>query len=595
MTVVVAILLVAALAITAMASPPPGGSFVDDDGSVHEGAIEAIAAQGISRGCNPPTDNRYCPEDPVTRAQMATFMVKALDLPSTSVDAFDDDGGSVHESDIDRLAVAGIARGCNPPDNTEYCPDDPVTRGEMAAFLVRAFEYELSGGDRFVDDDGSVFESDIDRLGSAGITKGCDPPNNRRFCPEQFVLRDQMAAFLMRALELSPLDLPPGYTYYVHSDGDDSHSGTSADQAWRTFDRALAELRPGDRLLLGRGSEWTESLEMAGSGTSSLPIVIGAYGEGPRPVISGSSTCVEMSGSHIHFHDVAVRDCEWAGIRVDGTGNRIEANVITGNGVGIFVREDARDTTIFDNDIVDNDRMSVLTEDPGNDDSGAFGILVHGDGTEISNNRISGSDAFSHDYGRDGAAIEIFGGRDTFIHHNEAVDNQAFIEMGNDRSRNTVVAFNRVRSSLETSVFITTRGDDHRLGPVKGTRVAHNSVLLTGESSQGFVCGAGCGPDILSLANNVIQAGWKVGYADGDFDEDHNLFFGGEAQFDLGPNSAIADPRWADRNDLVLAADSPAIDAGTEVPGPSLDRPVAIDGDGDGTARPDIGAIEHRP
>ncbi len=71
----------------------------------------------------------------------------------------------------------------------------------MAAFLVRALGYtDDGGGDLFTDDDGSVFEGDIDRLGTAGVTRGCNPPANTRFCPGSNVTRGQMAAFLHRAL-----------------------------------------------------------------------------------------------------------------------------------------------------------------------------------------------------------------------------------------------------------------------------------------------------------------------------------------------------------------------------------------------------------
>ncbi len=71
----------------------------------------------------------------------------------------------------------------------------------MAAFLVRALGYtDDGGGDLFIDDDDSIFEGDIDRLGTAGVTKGCNPPSNTRFCPSANVTRGQMAAFLHRAL-----------------------------------------------------------------------------------------------------------------------------------------------------------------------------------------------------------------------------------------------------------------------------------------------------------------------------------------------------------------------------------------------------------
>jgi hypothetical protein len=119
----------------------------------------------------------------------------------TDRDLFVDDDGSEFELDIDLLATAGVTRGCNPPENDRFCPDEAVTRGQMAAFLVRAMEYtEGAAGDLFVDDDDSVFERDIERLAVAGVTRGCNPPENDRFCPDEAVTRGQMAAFLHRAL-----------------------------------------------------------------------------------------------------------------------------------------------------------------------------------------------------------------------------------------------------------------------------------------------------------------------------------------------------------------------------------------------------------
>lgn len=74
---------------------PPGGSFVDDDGNVHEGSIEAIYEAGITLGCNPPVNDRYCPGQTVTRGQMAAFFVRSLGLPQTGTDHFDDDDSSM--------------------------------------------------------------------------------------------------------------------------------------------------------------------------------------------------------------------------------------------------------------------------------------------------------------------------------------------------------------------------------------------------------------------------------------------------------------------------------------------------------------------
>jgi len=131
---------------------------------------------------------------------MAAFMNRALGLSSTSSDFFFDDDGTTFEADINALAAAGISRGCNPPVNDRYCPDDPVTRGQMAAFINRALGLSSTSTDFFLDDDGTTFEADINALAAAGVTRGCNPPENDRFCPEDPVTRGQMAAFLNRAL-----------------------------------------------------------------------------------------------------------------------------------------------------------------------------------------------------------------------------------------------------------------------------------------------------------------------------------------------------------------------------------------------------------
>jgi hypothetical protein len=126
------------VAVAATSDLPAGGTFLDDDGNVHEGFIEAIAGRRVTRGCNPPVNDRYCPADPVTRGQMAAFLVRALGYTDQGDIDFVDDDGSTFENDIEKLATAGITKGCNPPVNDRFCPNDPVTRGQMAAFLHRA-------------------------------------------------------------------------------------------------------------------------------------------------------------------------------------------------------------------------------------------------------------------------------------------------------------------------------------------------------------------------------------------------------------------------------------------------------------------------
>jgi glucose/arabinose dehydrogenase len=208
-TVSVALALIGSTTLDAGAAQlPPGGSFTDDDGNTHEGTIEAIAAAEITLGCNPPFNDHYCPSNAVKRGEMAAFLRRALELPGTGTDYFTDDNGSTFEGDINAIAEAGITLGCNPPANTRYCPGDQVRRDQMAGFLRRARNLPAIGTDYFSDDNGSTFEDDINRLAAAGITLGCNPPVNNRYCPSDLVNRDQMASFLARALQLTP-DVPP--------------------------------------------------------------------------------------------------------------------------------------------------------------------------------------------------------------------------------------------------------------------------------------------------------------------------------------------------------------------------------------------------
>lgn len=152
--------------------------------------IEWLADSGITAGCSA---SQFCPAAAVTRDQMASFLARALGLEAAGWDFFTDDAYSIHEPDINRVAQADVTDGCSP---SWFCPRAVVTRGQMAAFLVRALDLPPAGGDYFTDDETSAFEDDINRLAASGITGGCW---TGQYCPDGFVSREQMAAFLHRA------------------------------------------------------------------------------------------------------------------------------------------------------------------------------------------------------------------------------------------------------------------------------------------------------------------------------------------------------------------------------------------------------------
>jgi hypothetical protein len=178
----------------ASGAPTCKSAFQDICGLPFEPDIIWLAEQGITSGC---TAEKFCPETPVSREHMAVFLTKALKLPP-GPDAFIDDEGSAYEDAINSIAAAGITNGCS-PDGKSFCPTEQVSRGQMAAFLSKAFKLPASQINAFGDDDGSLFEAAINSIAAAGITSGCDGAGTS-FCPENKVSRAQMASFLHRAM-----------------------------------------------------------------------------------------------------------------------------------------------------------------------------------------------------------------------------------------------------------------------------------------------------------------------------------------------------------------------------------------------------------
>ncbi len=197
------VLLAALLALTlvpGLTGPADAQVFDDTRGSVYAEAVDALAARDIVLGC---TEDDFCPNRAVRRDQLAAMMARALRLPTAGDSGFGDLRGTIHGNDIARVAAAGITVGCA---SGEFCPADPMTRGQMAAMLDRGFDLLPTGNTYFADSNFHV--AAIDRIAANGITTGCGN-SITDFCPHDAVLRGQVALFLARSLGLvSRVDLP---------------------------------------------------------------------------------------------------------------------------------------------------------------------------------------------------------------------------------------------------------------------------------------------------------------------------------------------------------------------------------------------------
>jgi hypothetical protein len=181
-----------------------GSSFADvPTSNLFYAYVEDIFHHGITGGC---VSGLYCPTDPVTRAQMSVFLLKAKHgssyVPPTCMGVFADvPCPSQFANWIEQLAAEGITAGC---DASNYCPNDPVTRAQMAVFLLKA-----KHGSSYVPPTcvgtfadvpcPSQFANWIEELAAEGITAGCDASN---YCPSAPNTRGQMAVFLAKTFGL---------------------------------------------------------------------------------------------------------------------------------------------------------------------------------------------------------------------------------------------------------------------------------------------------------------------------------------------------------------------------------------------------------
>lgn len=188
------------------ACPPgavPPARFVDvPPASVHAAMIGCVVWWNVAQGRG---DGTYVPAAPVSRAQMASFVSRLLTaagqaLPADPPHRFSDTARSVHRLAIDQLAALGVVAGR--ADGT-YAPDLPVTRAQVASLLVRSHAARTGHalpdpGDFFADDGAVTQATDINAAAGAGLVAGTSPGIYR---PAGAVHRDQMASFLARLLD----------------------------------------------------------------------------------------------------------------------------------------------------------------------------------------------------------------------------------------------------------------------------------------------------------------------------------------------------------------------------------------------------------
>lgn len=241
--------LIAALLLAASLLAPPAitGASVSTDGAhdsrfrdideagSHASSIAALDRDDVFIGTECGV-SQFCPDGALQRWVMAVWLVRVLGEDvnvGAGSDLFDDvDYNQWWAPFVDRLATLGITKGCA-TDPARFCPNDPVTRGQMASFLVRAYDLETAEPAGFTDTEDNTHARNIDSLAVSGITRGCTT-HPLRFCPTADVSRGQMASFLFRARKPPTPQFRIAFgrnfgtrIFVMNADGTDPHQLTS--------------------------------------------------------------------------------------------------------------------------------------------------------------------------------------------------------------------------------------------------------------------------------------------------------------------------------------------------------------------------------
>ena len=292
----------------------------------------------------------------------------------------------------------------------------------------------------------------------------------------------------------------------------------------------------GTTIQLSKSCTYTTALTIANN-----TVTVGSYGIGSAPVISRNSNgaAISLYGSHDTVRNLTLTGIApgtWTcggkktpaghvdGVDIYSGASADTVSKVTASGfyAAVYIMAGATGNTIQTSTLKNN---IMLDTNNSSGSAGAFGVLIWGSGNTVSGNTISGSQACSIAYGRDGSAIEVYGGSNNMISSNTATNDNAFTELGsysgaiasgNSFGGNTV---SDGTGGLGTT-FLVTRGSGDSDGPVRNTTASNNTVNLTRSGDQGAVSydwqqGDGT---LLTLTGNYLNLGSnQVLYEDGGY------------------------------------------------------------------------------
>ncbi len=339
---------------------------------------------------------------------------------------------------------------------------------------------------------------------------------------------------------------------------------------------------PGDTILFKRGEVFTGNLVLLSGGTSTNPILLGAYGNGPKPIFlydlaNGTSALDRWIIKIDNANYVYVENIEFDDITMDSTVHNEDANV----GVAVFITQSdhciVRNITVRNlgegvilagnHCLIENSNMSHLRmivntpESNGNyadDDFGAASVVITGSHNKIVNNHFEDNWGESYDYTFDGGGIEIYGSNSDSneIMYNTVVECNGFTEVGGaETAWDNLYAYNLVINCTVIGAFHLNGlfGSD-----IQRMRIYNNVFIETKEhlTQPSHFLGIGAltssnATDVLSLKNNIFFLKTAISVAPSNagntygsrITHENNIYFmnGGALNYPIDTSELILD------------------------------------------------------
>ena len=394
-------------------------------------------------------------------------------------------------------------------------------------------------------------------------------------------------------------------TYFVAADGNDQNSGTSQESPWRSLSKVNSfNFSAGDIVAFKRGSSWTGLLTINDSGTEGNPITFTAYGTGANPIIRNQgkwSSSISLHADWVIIENFLLRDSNESGvvIRPGADNNVIQDMELTNLGVGVSIGGQYNlITRNYAHDLV----MVVNTPNNGDDDWGAYGVLISAPNNEVSYNRIYRASGPSYDYGTDGSAFELYGNvNNTYVHNNWIEDSSNGFEVGGAAggatAHNVKIAYNVFVNSGLAGIHVVGKF----ASDLSNFRVENNTIVDVDRSGTLIWMASAPGPGDFYFRNNIVVAGDLWGVSGVAIERSYNLYRVSESSnFYVQGNNSLRtgevfadppDPLFVDLNNgnFRLQNGSPAINRGINV-GHTIDYDGSALADADGNV--DAGAFE---